>query len=66
MNRTKDGRLQADPERFPSGIKRLADYVSFRSFLFYKFIFTHFSWNKVEVVDLITPRNLKSSIREAM
>ena len=28
MNRTKDGRLQADPKRFPSGIKSLADYVS--------------------------------------
>ena len=28
MNRTKEGRLQADPKRFPSGIKRLADYVS--------------------------------------
>ena len=28
MNRTKEGRLQADPERFPSGIKSLADYVS--------------------------------------
>ena len=28
MNRTKDGSLQADPKRFPSGIKKLADYVS--------------------------------------
>lgn len=26
--RTKDGQLQPDPERFPSGIKALADYVS--------------------------------------
>ncbi|XP_074629049.1 alpha-N-acetylgalactosaminidase-like [Acropora palmata] len=30
MDRTKDGRLQADPERFPSGIKRLADYIHAR------------------------------------
>lgn len=30
MNRTKDGRLQADPKRFPSGIKWLADYVHAR------------------------------------
>ena len=28
MNRTNDGLLQADPKRFPSGIKKLADYVS--------------------------------------
>lgn len=26
--RDKDGRLQADPDRFPSGIKALADYVN--------------------------------------
>ena len=25
--RAPDGRLRADPERFPSGIKALADYV---------------------------------------
>jgi len=30
MSRTKDGRLQADPKRFPSGIKKLADYVHSR------------------------------------
>jgi len=30
LNRTKEGRLQADPERFPSGIKSLADYVHAR------------------------------------
>ncbi|KAJ7384573.1 hypothetical protein OS493_021204 [Desmophyllum pertusum] len=30
MNRTKDGHLQADPKRFPSGIKRLADYMHAR------------------------------------
>ncbi|RMX37256.1 hypothetical protein pdam_00011398 [Pocillopora damicornis] len=30
MNRTKDGRLQADPKRFPNGIKKLADYVHAR------------------------------------
>ena len=34
MNRTKEGRLQADPKRFPSGIKRLADYVSHPIFVF--------------------------------
>ena len=28
MNRTKDGQLQADPKRFPGGIRMLADYVS--------------------------------------
>ena len=28
MQRDSDGRLQADPQRFPSGIKFLADYVS--------------------------------------
>ena len=32
MRRTKEGRLQADPKRFPSGIKRLADYVSHHFF----------------------------------
>src|SRR5699024_644960 len=26
-NRDKDGKLQPDPDRFPSGIKALADYV---------------------------------------
>lgn len=26
--RDAQGRLQADPKRFPSGIKKLADYVS--------------------------------------
>lgn len=26
-NRTEDGKLQADPKRFPRGIKALADYV---------------------------------------
>lgn len=26
--RDSDGRLQADPKRFPGGIKKLADYVS--------------------------------------
>ena len=26
--RGKDGRLKPDPERFPSGIKAIADYVS--------------------------------------
>lgn len=30
MSRTKEGRLQADPKRFPSGIKRLADYIHAR------------------------------------
>lgn len=27
LNRTKEGRLEVDPDRFPSGIKGLADYV---------------------------------------
>ena len=27
-DRAADGQLQADPKRFPSGIKSLADYVS--------------------------------------
>jgi alpha-galactosidase len=27
VNRTADGHIQADPERFPSGMKALADYV---------------------------------------
>lgn len=26
--RDENGRLQADPDRFPSGIKNLSDYVS--------------------------------------
>src|SRR5258705_9806848 len=30
--RDADGRLQADPKRFPSGIKTLADYVHARGF----------------------------------
>ncbi|KAK7906918.1 hypothetical protein WMY93_015530 [Mugilogobius chulae] len=29
-DRDKDGRLQADPKRFPSGIKKLADYMHVR------------------------------------
>ena len=29
--RDSDGKLRADPERFPSGIKKLADYVSFKN-----------------------------------
>lgn len=28
MTRDDQGRLQPDPERFPSGIRKLADYVS--------------------------------------
>ena len=28
-NRGPDGRLQPDPERFPNGMKHLADYVRF-------------------------------------
>ena len=28
LQRDSEGRLQADPDRFPSGIKFLADYVS--------------------------------------
>jgi hypothetical protein len=28
QERDSDGRLQPDPQRFPSGIKALADYVS--------------------------------------
>lgn len=28
LERDSNGRLQADPQRFPSGIKFLADYVS--------------------------------------
>ena len=27
MNRTSDGEIQADAERFPSGMKALADYI---------------------------------------
>ncbi len=29
-NRSESGKLQADASRFPSGIKALADYVSFQ------------------------------------
>ena len=29
--RDKDGKLVPDPERFPSGMKALADYVSYQS-----------------------------------
>lgn len=32
LQRSADGQLQADPIRFPSGIKALADYVSFHNF----------------------------------
>lgn len=28
-NRSADGKLQADPIRFPNGIKALSDYVSY-------------------------------------
>jgi len=31
--RDADGRLQPDPERFPSGIRALADYVNVCSFM---------------------------------
>ena len=31
--RAADGQLQADPDRFPNGIKALADYVSSSLFL---------------------------------
>lgn len=31
--RDADGRLQADPDRFPNGIKRLADYVRSKYFI---------------------------------
>lgn len=30
LQRNANGQLQSDPIRFPSGIKALADYVSFR------------------------------------
>ena len=33
MERDSNGNLQADPQRFPSGIKSLADYVSTLLFL---------------------------------
>lgn len=35
MDKTRDinGRLQPDPYRFPSGIKALADYVSWELFI---------------------------------
>lgn len=38
-DRDKDGKLQPDPARFPSGMKALADYVSRRRFnsLFFSF-----------------------------
>lgn len=38
--RDSKGRLQADPKRFPSGIKHLANYVSFRAdgLFFYGFM----------------------------
>lgn len=32
-NRSSDGRLQADKNRFPNGIKALADYVSVSTYL---------------------------------
>ena len=32
-DRAPDGNLQPDPERFPSGVKALADYVSKPSIL---------------------------------
>ena len=31
--RDANGRLQPDPDRFPSGIKALADYVSYSSLI---------------------------------
>jgi len=33
--RDSDGRLQPDPERFPSGIRALADYVNVWRFLWF-------------------------------
>ena len=33
--RAKDGSLMADPDRFPSGIKALADYVRSNFFFFF-------------------------------
>lgn len=39
MSKTRDdnGRLQADPDRFPSGIKALADYVSIILYIVQKY-----------------------------
>jgi hypothetical protein len=34
MQRDKNNRLQPDPERFPSGIRALADYVHLRGLKF--------------------------------
>ena len=40
-NRTADGRLAADPERFPGGMKNLADYVHSKGL---KFGLCEFLW----------------------
>ncbi len=53
MNRTKDGRLQADPKRFPNGIKKLADYVRRSNSLFcvvYKY-FLHLKYRRLRKID---------------
>ena len=34
-NRSESGQLQADASRFPSGIKALADYVSWINFILF-------------------------------
>lgn len=41
--RDSKGRLQADPKRFPSGIRGLADYVSLQIMLFHSGDCKHFS-----------------------
>ncbi len=55
MNRTKDGRLQADPKRFPNGIKKLADYVRRSNSLFCRGDYWgHFAYcDSIAIVELL-------------
>lgn len=37
----KTGKLQADPERFPNGIKALSDYVSYKFWVHFLYGYFH-------------------------
>lgn len=58
--RDANNRLQADPERFPSGIKALADYV--RRQLFSYDFYKKCAWEKVFLVILSASSNCYAEV----
>lgn len=55
--RDSKGRLQADPQRFPSGIQHLANYVSLK-------LFVYFSWVCITYKSLLRNRPRDTSKME--